>query len=238
MLNYNQRTSHRAAESGNVLFLILIAVALFAALSYAVTSTTRTTDNRGDQTDGITAAALVQYPAGVRTAIMRMIINGVAVEDLEFNQPAGFDDLTSNDVAVFHPDGGNATYQSPTTEAISNPAAAEWYFNAAFEIDNIGSEQPNEFSGNDIIAFLPGVREGICRHINRRMGLDGPIPNSNADLSAAYTTAMDHDYVVPATETILGAEGGNGTDSLTGQPFGCFRNAGGDYVYYHVLIER
>ena len=66
-------------ESGNVLFLILIAVALFAALSYAVTQSSRTGGGASDgEQNLINSAQVTQYPASVRTAIVRMIIDGVA----------------------------------------------------------------------------------------------------------------------------------------------------------------
>lgn len=233
--NHNQQTG----ESGNVLFLILVAVVLFAALSYAVTSSTRTTDETGgSQTDRINAAALVQYPAGIRTSIMRMVVDGVATNELEFNTPADFDNLTDERIAVFHPAGGNATYQVAAPDTLTAGSTGAWSFNMEFEIDNIGSEIANDIGGNDVVAFLPGIREGICRHINREVGLTGPIPDTTADLSAAYSIVMNDAYVEPSAEIILGDLGGNGTESLTGQPFGCFRNNGGDYVYYHVLIER
>ena len=226
-------------ESGNVLFLILVAVVLFAALSYAVTSSTRTTDDTGgSQTDRINAAALVQYPAGIRASIMRMVVDGAATNELEFNTPADFNDLTDERIAVFHPAGGNATYQIAAPDALAPGSTGAWSFNMEFEIDNIGSEIANDIGGNDVVAFLPGIREGICRHINREVGLTGPIPDTAADLSAAYNIIMNDAYIEPAGETVLGDLGANGTEALTGQPFGCFRNNGGEYVYYHVLIER
>src|ERR1039458_1324840 len=68
-----QTDAGRIKESGNVLFLILIAVALFAALSYAVTQSSRSgsTESTGEKSL-ISSSTLTQYPAGVRTDIIRM----------------------------------------------------------------------------------------------------------------------------------------------------------------------
>ena len=69
-------TSQRKSESGNVLFLILIAVALFAALSYAVTQSSRSgSSDASSEKSLVSSSVLTEYPAGVRTAIMRMIVS-------------------------------------------------------------------------------------------------------------------------------------------------------------------
>src|ERR1700761_7280485 len=66
------------AESGNALFLILIAVALFAALSYAITQSGRGGGNVSNQTALITAGQITEAPADIRAAVARMLITGVA----------------------------------------------------------------------------------------------------------------------------------------------------------------
>lgn len=72
-------------QSGNVLFLILIAVALFAALSYAVTQSTRGGGNADDETSLISSASLTQYPASLKLSMLRLSIsNGVSGLNTEF----------------------------------------------------------------------------------------------------------------------------------------------------------
>src|SRR5688572_12872535 len=105
------KNSDRSGESGNVLFLILIAVALFAALSYAVTQSTRSGSGSTDkETNLLNSATLTQYPTALRTAVVRMVLNGRGVENIGFNSPANFGGA-STDQLVFHPDGGGAVYQ-------------------------------------------------------------------------------------------------------------------------------
>ncbi len=231
----------RAGESGNVLFLILIAVALFAALSYAVTQSSR---SGGGDTSGETAlinsAQLTQYPASIRTTIIRMIVNGISVTELNFNTPADFADIVSTRVAVFHPAGGGAIYSPAPPDMMASETQGEWYFNANMEIPHIGVSGAG---GNDLIAFLPGITEGVCRRINTELGISG-IPVLPADQSGQYkahdlvnTTFGTSDISFPAIDQPDIDDGANGLD---GQPYGCFRNPAPnlEHVYYHVLVER
>ena len=96
MLNFRQKydrvSANRISERGNVLFLILIAVALFAALSYAVTQSSRSGGgDAGSETSLVDSAQVTQYPAAVRTAIIRQIVSkNITASQLEFNSPTNF----------------------------------------------------------------------------------------------------------------------------------------------------
>ncbi len=225
-------------ENGNVLFLILIAVALFAALSYAVTSSTRSSGgNSNSETNLISSAQIAQYPASVSTSLMRMIIASVSASEIRFNRPSEFATLDSPSIGVFHPQGGGATYVPAPDEIMVSGNPGQWVFNAELEVPNIAI---SGVGGNDIIAYLVGIKQAICSRINDEYGLGTAIPVLNADRSAQYTRRMyddgTNDYVMPTTD-VPDIDDGSGT--FNGQPFGCFQNGGaGDYVYYHVVLER
>lgn len=253
----NQIIQRRQAESGNVLFLILIAVALFAALSYAVTQSTRSgAGDTASETNLISSAQLTQYPAGIRTSVVRMLIGGVAVDDLLFNSPSDFGagkDIPEGDAleqrAVFHPQGGNATYQFAPLDVLSIPSpipanyeAGQWFYNAEVQIQNIGLTSATTNAGNDIVAFLPYVSTGICRRMNEEVGMSATTIPEDADIAIADVKKSIVDTSSPSTDfqtasgLILNGDG----NELIGQPFGCFATSDATpvNVYYHVLVER
>lgn len=233
-------------ESGNVLFLILIAVALFAALSYAVTSSTNSGGGNADEESSlVNSAAIAQYPASIKTAIVRMTAmkgvsnTGVGTSDtgLLFNKPDDFGSITPGQEyrAVFHPAGGNAAYYD-ATQGITAGASGAWIFTRAFEIANVGSSTAGDLAGNEIIAFLPNVTKGICDKINEQSSIAG-----TDIVHDAGVTITDNLLVEGATEADAGIIGGTATTApdIAGKYNGCFRNgAAGPYVYYHVLLAQ
>jgi hypothetical protein len=266
LMNTRTPQIQRAAESGNVLFLILIAVALFAALSYAVTQSSRSGGGDANtEKNLISSAQLTQYPAGIRTSIVRMLINGVDVNDLLFNTPADFgdgnpiDDVSTApaDVkmvhdAVFHPSGGGATYSPAPPDLMADGAQADWVFSSKYEVTNIGTSVDTSSDGNDIIAFLPGVSISVCKKIVSQLGIsttgfdtdkDGVPSAGAAGAATAAPVAADGMYEdsggthtgIPATEITIAG-------GLSGQPYGCFdaddNDKDSEVVYYHVLVER
>lgn len=270
-MSKKQMKTYRKNERGNVLFLILIAVALFAALSYAVTSSTRSGGgDAGDETSLISSSQVTQYPSSVRTAIIRQIISqNVDPTELEFNPPSAFSNLSSATdssgvskkiYGVFHPDGGGAVYAKAPPEVMANASPGTWYFSGEFEIENIRTSSDSSGDGNDIIAFLPGVKNTVCRKINDELGIaDGTDGNetsflavtnvlAGADLSGStggYTDELvstGSGTSFPSDEDDLGVTGT--AAGLSGQPYGCFVNGtddddfDDDWVYYHVLVER
>ncbi len=252
-MKFNLRKRYK--ERGNVLFLILIAVALFAALSYAVTQSTRSGGGSGDnETALINSAQLTQYPATVRTAVMRMIIRGTNMTDLEFVAPANFDADCTNTAAgggvinydwcVFHPEGGGETWAEAPNVLMAAGAPGTWIYNYNNRVQNLGTTPAAGAGGNDLIAFLPGITDTLCTRINEELRLGTSVTLASSQ-HANWDAATNMDDLSAAPTTVgftIGDTDGTTDASLIGQPFGCFINdpggANAANVYYHVLVER
>jgi len=102
---------HLNCETGNVLFLILIAVALFAALSYAVTNSTRSGGGsiRNEQAK-LDQAVIENYMVCISQA--QQILGTVrGCSSVSYDPPALWDDDETGQCQVFHPQGGGCSYQ-------------------------------------------------------------------------------------------------------------------------------
>lgn len=244
--DHKSQKCRREGESGNVLFLILIAVALFAALSYAVTQSTRSSGNSQGEVELISSAQITQFPAGIRTSIVRMVISGIDGSELLFNVSSDFGNLSGyaeEQRAVFHPRGGGATYQRAPNDIIveSDAEDGEWHFNSNFEIAQIGLSGSG---GAELIAFLPGLSVGVCRRINRELGIGGaagtpPVYSGLSESVYEQTIALGALTQATTQTTFQDTASETFPPDLNGRPFGCFQNTTDDeYVYYHVLLER
>lgn len=242
------KDQNRQNESGNVLFLILIAVALFAALSYAVTQSTRSGSGTTErETVLLNSAGLTQYPTTLRTAVVRMILAGFDVGEVGFDSPNGgaFGGVSARN-QVFHPQGGGAVFQDAPIEVMAAGMGPTWYYNGNFEIPQIG--QSGE-GGNDLISFLPGVTVGVCRRLNEELGITpggAPtvtgVPDYDADNALLADTHVLGD-AFPEDAADAAGTLTNGQNDFDGQPAACFRDPNYDggspaFVFYSVLLER
>lgn len=172
-----------------------------------------------------------------------MIINGTAVDQLSFNVPSDFGNLGDLTSGVFHPSGGGAIYSPAPPEVMEGGGQGAWYFNGQMEIPFVGTAGAD---GNDLIAFLPGIRLSVCRKVNNELGIGNVAPQLAADRSGDYETRMLDDDASTATLPTNFPTGSDepdiddGANSFDGQAFGCFQNngSGNEYVYFHVLVER
>lgn len=250
-ISMGNKNMYRREERGNVLFLILIAVALFAALSYAVTQSTRSGGGSSEREKSIlSGATMTQHPTALRTSIIRMVLSGTDVANLKFNSPANFGALSDTAEGVFHPEGGGGLFQNAPADVMSGSTQGIWFYNANWDLPQIGISDTG--SGNDLIAFLPGVGQGVCRAVNKELvfvadiadctSADGVIPDIDAALTVGNIREdMDNTYTFP-TSNQEDLENSNGAcTAFIGHPSGCFWDAatnGGEYVFYSVLLER
>lgn len=101
--------AEEVSEKGNVLFLILIAVVLFGALSYAVTSSMRTGSSTTEKEQAkLDQAVMDSYMAGINVARMRLEMAGCSSIDYTAPADQGAGDKSCH---IFHPDGGGVSFQ-------------------------------------------------------------------------------------------------------------------------------
>jgi hypothetical protein len=256
--------SEKMKHSGNILFLILIAVALFAALSYAITSSSRS-DGGGitKYKANLAAAEFVQYAAQIEQAVSRLLsIAGCKENQLSFERTPfdGSDTLYLNPNSpsdlrchIFHSNGGAIPYKNFSDDFFDSAFSSErdfadLLFSGRPCVKYVGSmNHPNcqsnlDGSDDELVFFIVGLKEEICLAINKKFGNNTiPVNGQNFPLGAENnSTYFKGTY--GGTSGFSALLQGNGID---GRRSGCIKTrptatfpAPGTHIFYHVLLVR
>lgn len=226
---------------GNVLFLILLAVALFAALSYAVTQSNRSGGNNITKEKAeLMASELIQYAYAIEQAMMRMRLSGsykgwqISVHsDYNYNSSENTS-CPDNGCKLFHPEGGGLSprlfpeaFFNTDLSSYQNPSFGQKLFFFMRTIQDVGTTQ------SDVYFTIGHIKDEICLAINKKVGIGNTIPTDSAiDPLANFSQTRT------AYPGILGIIG-DSDPLLAGQLTGCFYyNGSWGNQFYHVLIPR
>ena len=243
---------NHSSVSGNALFLILIAVALFAALSYAVTQSSRSGTNvMDDEQAELIASTILDYGAQVRLAVNRVrTVNGCRKTEVSFwtehtkrqAEWSGWADnfyLNSNSpddkrCHIFDPNGGNlnSPYTLPGISKITDETNSVYHIYQYVERGNIEGHGTDMTVG-DVFMYVGRVKEPICRAFNR-LAL-------NLDDTPSDTFYVNHTVSVDGTPhthpgdsaSLLGDED---TPEFFGEWEGCVHHIGNDTYKIWMLL--
>ena len=217
----------RKTETGSALFMILIGVALFAALSYTVADMMRSGNPEaiGEERAKLYADEILDYAQAVRRAVQDMRINGCSDTEISFENDAvaGYTNGTNTDCQVFHTDGGGLTWIDLKFNS-SNPGET---FSGSMDVENgIGS------SAADLFFTLGPLPKDICLAINDKLGITNPSGNPPYEQTGTISNKFTGSYSVSENVTAW-------VGSIQNQQAACmYRDVGGTNFFYQVLISR
>jgi hypothetical protein len=167
---------NRSSERGNALVYVLIAIALFAALSFTMGRQTDTGEagTLDSEKAEIYATELLTYASQARSVIDQMTLSGTEVDNLVFTKPnaAGFN-TGSSIHKVYHPDGGGLS-DKPIMPAFADQTsaspAAGWYMGL---FNNVEWTQS---SATDVMLTAFQISKPICEKINLKITGSAAIP--------------------------------------------------------------
>lgn len=234
---------HRQNESGNIMFIILIAIALIGVLT-AVISNSGNNDNNGIDNESlvIRVSEVQRYASELERGINYIMQNRVSESDIRFAIPTdttnttGYGDLaadTTPEDQMFHPNGGAANYRDPPNDIQSTVSA--WEFYGGTRIPGVGTNRA------DLIAVLPNVTLQFCNRINEindqtATPAENGAGNINEGASARFGSGGTPVTFDDATPNTLN----DATFSRTPALQACVTVAGSptQYHFYHVIMPR
>lgn len=225
----------RSSESGNILLYILIAVALLAALSYAISkSNTGSTTQLNSERSKLAATEILEYASILGNAASQLRLRGCKLTEISFVGATGTytnaNAPTDNTCHVFHASGGGINIQAPPAAALVT-STTPWTFSADMEVSGVGTTCTADGCA-DLVAYIPGVKDSVCDAINESAGIDSPTTRPVQTDASFGTFQGAYTYV-----DTLGDQAG--TTKLASKNAGCFQStADGVFIAYKVLLSR
>lgn len=237
-------------ESGNIFFIILISIALFAALTnYALTSSSK---NGGSDLSAekinLMADEMIQVAGNARASFDRLrLTRNLPPEKIEYakNNTLTYNTAcTSNSCRLHHPDGGGFVNGPAPYNARYFPTntTSDDYLFRLIKVQDVGTSLP------DIVLYIYGIEPDVCEAINRKVGITGvpgPIDlhpgNDSFVLSGAVLPTPG---VLPTVSATVGEEAAGTT--IKGKQMFCYctwspcnpASSGNDAIFVSVVMER
>ena len=230
-------------ESGSAFFYILLAVILFAALSYIVSRGMRgtATNSMTDRKAEIAATDILDNAQTYGRAVDKLRRNRCSENSISFvnNIISGYTHTpaSANNCQIYDPSGGKISYKAPLDHWLDIAQSeqinyGEWFFTGTATVKDAGTQPA-------LIMILPYVKRSLCLAINEALDIPDNAGEPPQDLAIAYDPSTKFVGAFPGTYEIRDTAG---AQVLDGHATGCFEGGGtparGTYHFYSVLIER
>ncbi|QQG36697.1 MAG: hypothetical protein HYS17_02675 [Micavibrio aeruginosavorus] len=159
-----EQSTRFRSENGNVFFIILIGIVMFAALMYTFSRSTRQgTESLGNREAELAASEILAYAQKIERGVQRVLSRQISEVDLSFANDFDGDyvnpNCSVNQCLVFHPEGGAVAWQTPP-EGVNS---GENYEFVANQVAN--ALEPADLTAIDLVILLP-VNLQICAALN------------------------------------------------------------------------
>ncbi|MCB1563256.1 MAG: hypothetical protein KDJ75_06750 [Alphaproteobacteria bacterium] len=168
--------AQRQKESGNALIYVLIAIVLFAALSFTLSRQTDTGEAGGlpDEKAELYATQIIAYAAQAKSVVDQMLLSGSKIDQLDFSLPGTIAFNTAPHIhKVYHPEGGGLIPgrlpEQAVTQTTTDPEAG-WYMGRFNNVEWTAS------GNNDVILVAYQIAQAVCAKINEDITGSTSIP--------------------------------------------------------------
>jgi len=257
------KTLSRTKQEGSVIIWILIMVALFAAVSFAMFQGSRTTASTiGGEKSKILASEILSYGQQMKDAISVLKAEGCRDEQLSFDQT--IDTLYNNPSApsdktchVFDAAGAGVRFDPPSIEWLdrtqtTQPGFGRLIFTGHNTVYQVGTDcASGATTCSELLLLIPYVKPELCRAVNKALSIT---PDDTSAPPIDLSTLSAERFIGVYENDDLLRDGPAGGDLLLGHRNGCIQvasridditGAGGDldptsgtYHYFHVLLVR
>jgi hypothetical protein len=169
-------------ERGNALIYVLIAIALFAALSMTLGRQSDTGEASGLSAEKaeLYADQIIAYAAQAKSSVDQMLFTGTLIDNLDFTLPtdAAFN-TPPHTAKVYHPEGGGLVPGRLPEEGVnqtdSDPVAG-WY------LGRFNTVEWTATTALDVILVAYQIAKPVCEKINMKITGSTAIPAMSASI--------------------------------------------------------